>query len=645
MAKIHQLSVDLSNQIAAGEVIERPASVVKELVENSIDAGATQIDVRIQDAGLSLVQVQDNGSGIEAEDVPTAFLRHATSKILTTRDLFNVHSLGFRGEALASIAAVAKVQLETATESGIGTKVAVEGGQMEEPQTVAVRPGTQIKVQSLFYNTPARLKYVKSQQTELAKIVDILNRLALANPQIAFTLRNDNNLMLKTAGHNDLQQTLAGIYGVNVAKAMVGIEAEDLDFKVTGYTSLPDTTRASRNYLSLMINGRYIKNYQLTKALIAGYGSKLMVGRYPVAVLDIQMDPLLVDVNVHPTKQEVRLSKEDQLGDLIEQAVRQRFAQQNLIPDALHNLQKSKPLDMDQLALQMNAVSAPIHEAPAREKVVSPPTPTPTEEPRVEEDTSTDPDYGLDITQLDGTSIFKEPERLAAWDDKYNREPATQVSPEPVVEEPIHEPQPTGFPELRFLAQMHGTFLLAEGPDGFYIVDQHAAQERVNYEYYRQAIGEVSNDQQRLLVPIVLDYPASDAVSIREHRELLADVGVILEDFGQNTFIVQSHPTWFKEGQEEATIREMIDWVLKDGRISVAKFREATAIMMSCRRAIKANHHLDAAQASALLTQLTTAENPYNCPHGRPVLIHFSDNDLNKMFKRIQDSHESGVWE
>ncbi|WP_179395953.1 DNA mismatch repair endonuclease MutL [Lacticaseibacillus absianus] len=663
MAKIHELSPTLANQIAAGEVIERPASVVKELVENAIDAGATQVDVLVEDAGLRLVQVIDNGAGIEPDDVPTAFVRHATSKILTTRDLFNVHSLGFRGEALASIAAVADVTLVTATENGLGTSAHIVGGAMQDQHTTAARQGTSLSVRDLFYNTPARLKYVKSQATELSRIVDIVNRLALAHPEVAFTLKNGQNTMLKTAGHGDLQQTIAGIYGVATAKSMLQITGQDLDFTVQGFTSLPDTTRASRNYLSLMVNGRYIKNYQLVKALIAGYGSKLMVGRYPIAVIDITMDPLLVDVNVHPTKQEVRLSKEEQLSELLTTAIRSRLGQENLIPDALHNLRRREPVNMDQLTIALNAASQanvvsdhqvplPVTEAPAPEPDASV-TPTdagatrttarPTAAPAqgasitpLARPVGPQDDFGLTIDALDPAPIFNDAERLADWDTRH-AEPVSAPTPLRPVAAPAQR-----FPQLRYLAQLHGTYLLAEADDGLYLLDQHAAQERVNYEFYRQAIGQVAADQQALLVPLVLDYPASDAVAIRAHRDVLASVGLFLEDWGQNTFEVRQHPTWFKAGQEEDTIREMVDWVLRDGRISVAKFREKTAIMMSCKRAIKANHHLDEAQAKALLVKLADCENPFNCPHGRPVLVQFTNTDLEKMFKRIQDSHESG---
>ena len=623
MPKIHQLSATLSNQIAAGEVIERPASVVKELVENSIDAQATQIDVKVSAAGLQTIHVSDNGIGIDPDDVATAFLRHATSKILTTRDLFNVHSLGFRGEALASIAAVADVTLTTATDAGIGAKIHVKGGQVESQTTAAHRRGTDVEVSDLFFNTPARLKYMKSQQTELGKIVDIVSRLALANPKIAFTVSHDGNMMVRTAGQGDLRQTLAGIYGLPVARSMVDFQAEDLDFKVSGLTSLPETTRASRNYLSLVVNGRYIKNFQLTKAVIAGYGSKLMVGRYPMGVISIQMDAALVDVNVHPTKAEVRLSKEDQLSHLLSEAIRARLAKENLIPDAMDNLPKRERYDLDQLELTLNKISpkttAVSHQGTeVRENADTNTENTPTSQPAAQAEAAVD----LTINDLDDRPIFDEPQRLAAWDQRYQTLDAN-VAPalvEDTAASDLKRSEPTErFPDLTYLAQVHGTYLLAESGDGLYILDQHAAQERVNYEFYRQAIGEV-----------------------RTHRDVLEAVGLYLEDFGQNSFVVEHHPTWFKAGQEEDTIKEMVDWVLRDGKISVAAFREKTAIMMSCKRAIKANHHLDDQQARALLQKLPQCENPFNCPHGRPVLVHFSNTDLEKMFKRIQDSHESG---
>lgn len=647
MGKIHELSEILSNQIAAGEVIERPASVVKELAENAIDANSTQIDIVIEQAGLQLIQVIDNGDGIEPEDVPTAFKRHATSKIATRQDLFKIQSLGFRGEALASIASVSDLTIETATADSLGTFAHFKGGVLEEQKTNPIRPGTAITVRDLFFNTPARLKYVKTFQTELANVIDIVNRLAMSHPQIAFTLTNDDHLLLKTAGNNDLQQTIAGIYGVTMAKQLLPVSAEDLDFKLTGYVSLPKLTRASRNYISVLINGRYIKNYQLNKAIIKGYGSKLMVGRYPVVVLNIQMDPLLIDVNVHPTKQEVRLSKEPALMALIEKAIRERLSTENLIPDAVQNLKQTKPVDVDQLQMDLNQITSQRRNATGTVRPIQPQTvpekPVKNEMQAAAQIAETETPLKREPTanpNLNSLPIFEQPQQLARWDDKYEAEAIGN----PFGEQPEDDAAPIErFPALRYIGQLHNTFLLAEGEDGFYILDQHAAQERIKYEYYREKIGEVSNDAQNLLVPLVLEYPNSDAIKIQAQKELLAAVGVQLESFGQNSFVIHSHPTWIAQGQEEATIREMIDTVLENGKLDIAHFREKTAIMISCKQSIKAHHHLDDAQAKALLVDLAQTENPFNCPHGRPVLIHYTQKDLEKMFKRIQDPHHS--WE
>lgn len=647
MGKIHELSEILSNQIAAGEVIERPASVVKELAENAIDANSTQIDIVIEQAGLQLIQVIDNGDGIEPEDVPTAFKRHATSKIATRQDLFKIQSLGFRGEALASIASVSDLTIETATADSLGTFAHFKGGVLEEQKTNPIRPGTAITVRDLFFNTPARLKYVKTFQTELANVIDIVNRLAMSHPQIAFTLTNDDHLLLKTAGNNDLQQTIAGIYGVTMAKQLLPVSAEDLDFKLTGYVSLPKLTRASRNYISVLINGRYIKNYQLNKAIIKGYGSKLMVGRYPVVVLNIQMDPLLIDVNVHPTKQEVRLSKEPALMALIEKAIRERLSTENLIPDAVQNLKQTKPVDVDQLQMDLNQITSQRRNATGTVRPIQPQTvpekPVKTEMQAAVQIAETETPLKREPTanpNLNSLPIFEQPQQLARWDDKYEAEAIGN----PFGEQPEDDAAPIErFPALRYIGQLHNTFLLAEGEDGFYILDQHAAQERIKYEYYREKIGEVSNDAQNLLVPLVLEYPNSDAIKIQAQKELLTAVGVQLESFGQNSFVIHSHPTWIAQGQEEATIREMIDTVLENGKLDIAHFREKTAIMISCKQSIKAHHHLDDAQAKALLVDLAQTENPFNCPHGRPVLIHYTQKDLEKMFKRIQDPHHS--WE
>lgn len=663
MPKIRELSEVLADQIAAGEVVERPASVVKELVENAIDAASTQIDIVIEEAGLKKIQVIDNGEGIAADDVELAFKRHSTSKITSREDLFKIKTLGFRGEALPSIASVADVYLETSTASAIsGTFLHVKGGEQLEKKTSARPRGTEITVADLFYNTPARLKYLKSLQTELAAISDIVNRLALSHNDISISLSNNGHVLLQTVGNSDLQQTISAIYGVKNARQMVPFNGKDLDFKITGYISLPKLTRATKNYISLLLNGRYIKNFQLSNAIIKGYGSKLMVGRYPVAVVNITLDPLLVDVNVHPTKQQVRISKEDQLAQLLTKCIYDRIAQENLIPDALKNLnQKARQeVNMDQLQIDLNESSRSYyHEKLSTDVSTSEQDTDQKEETGREGDKQTDTAENIQDQVKDtkeevepGLTIIKDKsdmaDKLDVWDKKYLRETMRSAS----FQDEEDRPQTSGqdekqknkkprFPALTYIGQMHGTYLFAEAEDGLYIIDQHAAQERCKYEYYRKKIGEVEPDQQDLLVPIVLDYTTSDALIINENLAKLSQLGIELEDFGPNSYIVRHHPTWFKEGQEEEIIRELVDYILKDGKIDVASYREKTAIMMSCKRSIKANHHLDDKQAKALLKQLKMCENPFNCPHGRPVLVHFTNSDMEHMFKRIQDPHRS----
>ncbi|SMS14631.1 DNA mismatch repair endonuclease MutL [Levilactobacillus zymae] len=667
MAKIHELASVLADQIAAGEVVERPASVVKELVENAIDAHSTQIDITVEEAGLKRISVVDDGDGIADDDTEMAFKRHATSKITDRRDLFKVQSLGFRGEALPSIASVADVTLTTST-GGVGTLIHNVGGHIVAHEPAAARKGTDITVTDLFGNVPARLKYLKSPTTELSKITDIVNRIALSYPDIAFSLVHNGRELTRTSGRGDLQQVIAGIYGVQSARKMVAIAGENSDFKVTGYVSLPELTRASRQYISILLNGRYIYNYQLSKALVAGYGSKLMVGRYPLAVLAITMDPLLVDVNVHPTKQEVRISQEPELTQLIQKTVFDRLAQENLIPDVFNELPQTKSHERasDQLTMALNDASqkyTPTTGPTLTHREPAPlPTATPTSQsapataqptPSVPTAAGPAPLSTPATSPVEPVMVQKEAELnlplVQQFDAKYQHEgkvwalgaPAPE-SAAPAKTAATSLPTTPRFPQLRYLGQVHGTYLLAEADDGLYLIDQHAAQERVNYEFYRQAIGEVSDDEQKLLVPIVLDYPTTDVLALNDHLDTLASVGLNLESFGPNSFIVHEHPTWFKAGQETDTIKEMIDWVLRDGKLTVAAFREKTAIMMSCKRAIKANHHLDDQQARALLVKLATAENPFNCPHGRPVLVHLTDQDLERLFKRIQDPHHSG---
>lgn len=639
MSKIIELPEVLANQIAAGEVIERPASVVKELVENSIDAGSSQITIEIEESGLKKIQVTDNGEGISQEDVALSLHRHATSKIKSQADLFRIRTLGFRGEAIPSIASISHFTVKTATaDEHYGTILVAKGGEIERQEPISTPVGTKITVENLFYNTPARLKYMKSLQSELAHIVDVVNRLSLAHPEIAFTLINDGRQMTTTSGTGDLRQAIAGIYGLNTAKKMIEISNADLDFEVSGYISLPELTRANRNYITILINGRYIKNFLLNRAILDGYGSKLMVGRFPIAVIDIQIDPYLADVNVHPTKQEVRISKEKELMSLISSAIAESLREQDLIPDALENLAKSSTRGLpkpQQTSLPLKQTNL-YYDKERHDFFVKSDT---VEEEPVQLFNEVD----KAVKPVDKQSSVRYAQRSAA-DQEYDEHDSLDFKNKTKINrmiESLDNEEVSTFPELEYFGQMHGTYLFAQGNGGLYIIDQHAAQERVKYEYYRDKIGEVDDSLQQLLMPYLFEFSGADFIKLQEKMELLKQVGINLEPYGNNTFILREHPIWMKEEEIETAVYEMCDMLLLTNEVSVKKYRAELAIMMSCKRSIKANHTLDDYSARQLIVQLSQCKNPYNCPHGRPVLVNFTKSDMEKMFRRIQENHTS----
>ncbi|WEV60645.1 DNA mismatch repair endonuclease MutL [Streptococcaceae bacterium ESL0729] len=658
MAKIIELDPYLADKIAAGEVVERPASVVKELVENAIDACSTQITVSIEESGLKSIVVTDNGEGIRSDDIELALKRHATSKIKTIDDLFRIKSLGFRGEAMPSIASVSLMTIETSVaEEAVGSRLFAEGGHIKEIKPMAKRQGTKIRVENLFFNTPARLKYVKSMQAELSHISDVLNRQSLAHPEISFTLISDGRSLMKTAGNGDLRAALAGVYGLATAKKMIEISGSDLDFDIKGYISLPELTRANRNYITVLINGRYIKNFLINRALINGYGSKLMVGRFPLAVLDIRLDPFLIDVNVHPSKQEVRLSKEKELMDLISRLIAESLNKETLIPDALDNLQKSLktreakgiqtslPLKSSNLSYDQEKKDFFVAEEGLVETKSYPKEAT-------GENTSSylsnqvidklledEPNQGARQAKRESLPNFEDGEHPEfSHLDKKNVKNLSGLAKK------LESEEKSTFPELEFFGKMHGTYLFAQGRDGLYIVDQHAAQERIKYEYFREKIGQVEDRKQQLLIPYLFDFPKNDFLLIKEKLPLLREVGLNLMEYGDQQFILREHPDWMREAEVEGAVYQMIDMLLNLGQVSVKDYRADLAIMMSCKQSIKANHYLDDFSARQLLVDLSRCKNPYNCPHGRPVLVHFTKADMEKMFRRIQENHRGG-WD
>ncbi|MBU8612841.1 MULTISPECIES: DNA mismatch repair endonuclease MutL [Bacillus] len=625
MAKVIQLSDELSNKIAAGEVVERPASVVKELVENAIDADSTVIEIDIEEAGLASIRVLDNGEGMENEDCKRAFRRHATSKIKDENDLFRVRTLGFRGEALPSIASVSHLEITTSTGEGAGTKLVLQGGNIISESRSSSRKGTEIVVSNLFFNTPARLKYMKTVHTELGNITDVVNRIALAHPEVSIRLRHHGKNLLQTNGNGDVRHVLAAIYGTAVAKKMLPLHVSSLDFEVKGYIALPEITRASRNYMSSVVNGRYIKNFPLVKAVHEGYHTLLPIGRHPITFIEITMDPILVDVNVHPSKLEVRLSKETELHDLIRDGIKDVFKQQQLIPSA-QVPKKSAP------AIKNEQQFITFDEKPPEKKVPeksTAPSYSPMKLSSVVKEL-VDVEEELPPLQFDAPPIVDQEQTLEVSD-------VSEEQPETFEQECHEEQQPASerVPIMYPIGQMHGTYILAQNENGLYIIDQHAAQERIKYEYFREKVGEVEPEVQEMIVPLTFHYSTNEALIIEQHKQELESVGVFLESFGSNSYIVRCHPAWFPKGEEAELIEEIIQQVLDSKNIDIKKLREEAAIMMSCKGSIKANRHLRNDEIKALLDDLRSTSDPFTCPHGRPIIIHHSTYEMEKMFKRV----------
>lgn len=634
MHHIIQLDDLLANKIAAGEVVERPASVVKELVENAIDADSTVVEIEVVEAGLEKIRVIDNGTGISSEDVLLAFERHATSKIKSEHDLFRIRSLGFRGEALPSIASVAKLEVKTSTGSGAGTRVVLEGGKVVTTDKCSSRRGTDITVTDLFYNTPARLKYMRSLHTELGNITDVVNRLALAHPDVSLKLTHNGRRLLQTNGSGDARQVLAAIYGINIAKKMIPISTHSVDFEISGYISLPEVSRASRNYLSIMINGRFIKNYPIANAITEGYHTLLPIGRYPVVLLHIQMDPILVDVNVHPTKLEVRISKEKALKEIITETIQAAFKKRELIPSGVEPTSmatsrqqiEQTTLSFDHVAVDTDPTQQ--HQAHSVHQIA---------------DNEMERDTAVAQNERNACDDARDPEtsqshlESARMSEQIAEQRATDLffdKSESLADVKYRENNER-VPPLYPIGQMHGTYIFAQNERGLYMIDQHAAQERINYEFFREKVGQVTNEVQQLLVPLTLEYATDEWVKIEQYKSELAKVGVFLEPFGQHSYIVRAHPTWFPRGEEQETIEEMIEQLLHMKQVDIKKLREEAAIMMSCKAAIKANRHLRNDEIQALLDELRQTTDPFTCPHGRPIIIHYSIYEMEKMFKRV----------
>ena len=590
MGRIIKLDEHLSNMIAAGEVVERPMGVIKELVENAIDAKATRIQVKIIDGGIQSIQVIDNGCGMDQEDAVNAFQRHATSKIKTIQDLWSIQTLGFRGEALPSIASVSKITLLTC-DGKDSTRIDMEYGKMVSAGPYAVPKGTDITVSGLFHKTPARLKHMKSVNTETNAIVDVMEKFCFSHPEISFSLVCNDVTRLETTGNGSLSEVAYRVYGKEVAKNCVDVSFEDYDFKVEGIIVLPHVTRATKQYMTLFINGRMVHHYLIQKAILEAYRKYISSDRYPICVLNIQMDYQLVDVNVHPSKWEIRLSKEKQLYDLISKQIHQE----------IHN--------------HMNVM-----------EVDSKKTLT-TVKPKVELQTLFE-----DVYVSSEPVIKEEPAVYVTKQEPIIKEEVVKVE-EPKVEEKIVEKK-NNLPTLRVIGQMHGKYILAEGEQGLYIIDQHAAQEKYNYEVFKEAISKQSFTMQPLLMPVVLELPLSQMVRIDEMNEQLSQIGIHFEPFGSNTILCRELPNWIQKVEVQEFLQDMIDLYNQNRTYTIDEIRKEAIASLACHYSIKFNRYLSNVELQQVIDDLGKCDEPYHCPHGRPTLICISDKQLIKEFKR-----------
>ena len=581
MSKIKIMSENLSNKIAAGEVVEKCASVVKELIENSIDAGSTDIKVELIDSGTKLIKVTDNGSGMDEEDALLCFEAHATSKLLKEEDLFNINTLGFRGEALPSIASVSIVTLKTSNGTS-GVTYNLEGGKVISKEKSDLRKGTIIEVKDLFFNTPARLKYLNSLYSELANVISVIDKAALSHTDIRFTLINNDKIVVKTDGSGNLLKAINQIYGVSVSKKMLPLECENDDYEISGYISLPDVNKSNRNHIITIVNGRVVRNSELNKVINDAYHKYKPDNRYPIAVLCISVDPSLTDVNIHPSKQEIKLSNFEDLRDLVFSNVSKVLDNHFLGVDA-----STKEVNLTNIVKKIEQV----------------------EEKPQEEVT----ELVMDFSSSD--NVIKEEEK------EYINEEKEEIKP---------------FPKLYPIGQVLGTYIVCHNEKGMYLIDQHAAAERFNYEKYKKAMSDPKHETISMLFPMNLEYPKDEFLIIKNNLEFIRSLGIEIEEFGESSFVIKAHPTWFKEGLEEIFIRNVLEKIITmDKHFDLERFNDSISAMMACKASIKANTDISLEEMQRIIDDLETCKNPYNCAHGRPTIIHYPTYELEKLFKRV----------
>lgn len=594
MSKIKVMDEILANKIAAGEVVEKTMNVVKELVENAIDAESDEIKIELIDSGVKEVRVTDNGIGMDKEDATLAFSRHATSKLKNLDDLFNIESLGFRGEALPSIASVSNIELKTSN-GKTGTYLTLSGGKDMHVEDSDLQQGTTITVKDLFYNTPVRLKYLKNLYVELANITEYVNKMALSYPNIKFTLINNDKVLLDTDGKGDLRKVIYQIYGADITKKMVEVSGENDDYYIHGYISYPEMTKSNRHSITTLVNGRVIKNNELNKIIIDAYHTYIPKDKFPIIVLNIDVDPILIDINIHPTKMDIKFSKMDTLKDLVFDTVSKELKHLTLIPTIATRSEEA-----------LRETTIPLYKAFKKEEVA----PGPTYEETM-----------LDFSVSENTVTPEER-------DNINEEKEEQVESQKGESPRIKPMIPRGI--------VYSTYIIAENEDGMYIIDQHAAAERINYEKVLKSLKEkvIPID---LLIPIKIELASNEFLIVRNHLDTLKEYGFVAEEFGMNTIIIRSHPNWIPDDIAEECIRKVVDIIISKENFDFDQFVWRMAATMACRMSVKANDYLSYDDQIWLLDTLRSCENPFTCPHGRPTIITYTKYDLEKLFKRSLD--------
>ncbi len=645
MAKINLLSEDLINKIAAGEVIERPASVVKELIENSLDAKASNIVVEVKNSGKDLIKITDDGEGMDEIDAKNSLIRHATSKISSVEDLFSINYLGFRGEALASISSVSQFSLTSKQEGKLeGYQLIAEGGSIISSGISAAEKGTTIEVKNLFFNTPARKKFLKTDSVELRHIIDVVTNYALLNKKVSFKLLHEGHVLLDSSSFEDQRNNIATIYGSNVAKELLEVNYKNDFVEINGFISKPYLSRNDKNQQVLFVNGRWIKNNELVKSVCQGYHSLLFVNKHPIFILELNLEADKIDVNVHPQKSEIKIEQINEVCLAVSEAVNKTLEENNLIPLVDVEFEPQTLLDLESESSEK--ISEEITEKVTK-KIANGSLDSSSDKPVKY---AFDPSFQTSLNVQESSASFSqtlidevnltdsESEELIEESSQVESvivEETPEITNTIVLEKNINSEIAANnkFPSLKILGQVHKTFFVAETEGGVFFIDQHAAHERVMYEQFMNQLMDKKVETQVLLQAEMVEFTASEKLLIDENLSELESFGYLLEPFGGNTYLLKTVPLLFKRLQSKESLRELVS-VLFERRNTLLELKEVIITRMSCRSAVMAGEVLNSEQMKEIINKLSLTKFPYTCPHGRPTMIKTNSEELEKKFKR-----------